>query len=148
MCALDRIDMDKIYIQDANDHRLSFDLKDLLTAIGLPALEAFWTVGPVERTGEPLEVVGKDIRLIEALAASGERVSGYRLQEIAADIHQTIWGEFRGYETSASLKPWVIMIAFDSTWFEVHSADVVLLRNLRAKFKNTLPPVWSRAWTS
>jgi hypothetical protein len=107
--------MDKIYIQDAHNHGLSFDLKDLLTAIGQPAPESYWTVGSVERNEESLEVIGKDTRLIEALAASGERVSGYRLQEIAADIHQTIWGEFRGYETPTATMPWVIVVAFDST---------------------------------
>src|SRR3712207_2434446 len=85
---LDYICMGKIYIQDAHNHILSFDLKDVLAAIGQPALEAYWTVGSVERTGEPLEVIGKDIRLVEALAASGERVSGYRLQELAADIRR------------------------------------------------------------
>jgi hypothetical protein len=138
--------MDKIYIQDADDRGLSFDLKDLLAAIGQPALEAYWTVGSVERCGEPLEVIGKDIRPIEALAASGERVSGYRLREIAADIHQTIWGEFRGYETSAAPIPWVILIAVDSTWFEVHSTDTALLDRLKITFKKTLPPTWSKAW--
>jgi hypothetical protein len=135
--------MDKIYIRDTDDDCLSFDLKDLLTAIGQPALEAYWTIGSVERAGESLDVTGKDIRLIEALAASGERIMGYRLQKIAADIHQTIWGEFKGYETSTASMPWIILIAFDSTWFEVHSSDAALLARLKAKFKNTLPPAWS-----
>jgi hypothetical protein len=138
--------MDKIYIQDAHNHSLSFDLKDLLAAIGHPALEAYWTVGSVERAGELLEVIGKDIPLIEALAASGERVSGYRLQKIAADIHQTIWGEFRGYATRTAAVPWLIIVAFDSTWFEVHSSDAAILDRLKRQFKNTSPPTWSRAW--
>jgi len=132
--------MDKIYIKDAHDGGLSFDLKDLLAAIGPPALESYWTVGSVERCGESLDVIGKDIQVVEALAASGERVSGYRLQEIAADIHQTIWGEFQGYKTSTAPMPWIIVVAFDSTWFEVHSTDCALLDGLKSKFKNTLSP--------
>jgi hypothetical protein len=135
--------MDKISIHDTHDGCLSFDLKDLLTAIGQPALEAYWTIGSVERAGESLDVTGKAIRLVEALAASSERIMGYRLQRVAADIHQTIWGEFKGYETSTASMYWIIVIAFDSTWFEVHSSNAALLGRLKAKFKNTLQPAWS-----
>ena len=117
-----------------------------MAAIGQPALEAYWTVGSVNRAGESLEVIGKDIYPIEALALSGERVSGYRLQEIATDIQQNIWGEFRGYKTCTAATPWVIIVAFDSTWFEVHSSDADILDQLRRQFKSTLPPIWSRSW--
>lgn len=138
--------MNKIYIQDAEDHHLSFDLKEVLAAIGQPALEANWTVGSVEQADEPLWVLGPSMPLVEALANSGERVSGYRLLEIAQGIQQTIWGEFRGYETPTSLSPWIVVIAFESTWFEVHTDNATVLGALRARFKNTAPPTWSKAW--
>lgn len=41
--------MDKIYIRDTNRHHLSFDLKDVLVAIGQPAIEAL--DGWVSRAG-------------------------------------------------------------------------------------------------
>jgi hypothetical protein len=138
--------MDKIYIRDANGHHLSFDLKDVLVAIGQPALETYWTAGPVERTGEMLDATGANRPLLEALVQSGERVDGHRLLELAQGIHQTIWGEFRGYETPTSPGPWIIVVAFDSTWFEVHTDNAAVLEALRARFKNTVPPTWSKAW--
>jgi hypothetical protein len=73
-------------------------------------------------------------------------VRGQRLAEIAAGIRQTIWGEFKGYESESVTAPFVVVIALDSTWFEVHSNNAEMLASVRSKFVNTDPPIWSKAW--
>jgi hypothetical protein len=58
-----------------------------------------------------------------------------RLLRLANDIQQVIWGKFVGYHT-APVNPWIIVIAFDSTWFEVQSTDDLALGLLRTAFKD------------
>jgi hypothetical protein len=127
--------MDKIAIHDTaeNLNFLGFDLRDVLEAIGEPALDALWTAGSGE---EELWVTGDGAQAVENLVQTGERISGRRLLEIAATIHQTIWGEFKGYETATSPEPWIIVIAFDSNWFEVHSTEMATLDRVRVAFKD------------
>lgn len=137
--------MDKIWIQDSEHGHLSFDIKDVLEVIGQHALEAFWTAGPVEAHNESLDAFGTNEAHLETLARSGRRVSGYELRQIAEGIRQTIWGQFNGYENETAVTPWIIVIAVDSTWFEVHSTDPAVLNSLKATFKQTAPPTWSKA---
>jgi hypothetical protein len=72
---------------------------------------------------------------LEELAVSGERILGSRLAHIAENVRQVIWGEFKGYEDILSNTPTAVVIAFDSSWWEIQSADVTLLDRVAEAFK-------------
>jgi hypothetical protein len=113
---------------------LAFDLREVLVALGPRALKAFWTIGGVTSRGEALDATGDGAAALEQLARSGERVSGVRLEKIARKVKQVIWGEFNGYEDSSE-NPWVTVIAFDSSWYEIQSADATALDRIRSAFR-------------
>ncbi len=136
--------MNTITIHDmaAGQRVLGFDLKDILKAIGQPALGSFWTALPEEASGsDELWVTGAASPLVDELARTGERITGERLLEIAKTIHQTIWGEFQGFKSPEAAAPWIRIVAFDSSWFEVHSTDETLLNRVRSCFKDVRGPM-------
>ncbi|HEX2552753.1 MAG TPA: hypothetical protein VHL98_03570 [Microvirga sp.] len=132
--------MNTITIHDKAADRpvLGFDLKEILKAIGQPALDAFWTALPVEEAGDELWATGDPsaVAMVDELARTGERIGGGRLLEVASGIHQTIWGEFQGFESLEATSPWIRIVAFDSTWFEVHTAHEAVLERVRGRFKD------------
>jgi hypothetical protein len=136
--------MQRIRIYDRSpDHFLGFDAADVLRALGPEALEASWQVAGVPEEDEAVMATGDGADVLEALAASGERVSGSRLLEILTEVHQTIWGAFAGYRADDSI-PWVRIVAFDSSWFEVLSADQRVIDAIRSAFRDTTvisPPI-------
>lgn len=73
---------------------------------------------------------------LEDLAESEIPVSGERLIQISRHIHQAIFAEFRGYHAATSPEPWIVVIAYDSTWFEVRSSDETTLDRVKAAFKD------------
>ncbi len=100
--------------------------------IGPKAANATWTVSAVEGQEEyGLDVTGSGSGELEHLAETGMRVTGKHLFKLAKNIRQVIWGKFVGYDAS-SASPWIIVIAFDSTWFEVRSTDEAALARLRS----------------
>jgi hypothetical protein len=125
-----------------NDERppggfLAFNLRDVLRALGPDALHWMWSVSGVAAEGEPLMATGEGASDLEALVASGERVSGSRLLEMAGRTHQVIWGEFRSYRHSSESEPWVKIIAFDSSWYEVWSEDEATVQRVASVFNDT-----------
>jgi hypothetical protein len=54
-------------------------------------------------------------------------VNGSRLVGVARQVHQVIWGEFRGYDDKRSGDARITIVAFDSSWFEIRSDDVAVL---------------------
>jgi hypothetical protein len=115
---------------------LGFDLKEILAALGPRGLSASWAVSGVVSSNESLFATGEGASALERLAVSGERLSGRQLAEIAQDVVQVIWGEFRGYEDTPSENPWVVMVAVDSSWWEVRSPDATLLDQVAGRFKS------------
>src|ERR1700733_10457955 len=98
---------------------LGFDLRDILSALQPQADRSVWRVGKVE--GEFM-VTGDDAAdELEKLAGSGTSISGRRLRKISRHVGQIIFGEFKGYENASSTDPWIVVIAYDSSWFEVRS---------------------------
>jgi hypothetical protein len=123
---------------------LSFDLKEILEALGQSATKAHWAVMPeTEECSEALFATGNGSIALEELARSNERVSGSRLAEIARDTRQIIWGEFRAYKERLDDKPWVVIVAFDSSWYEVYSEDETVFRNIRSSFQDVRPGGYS-----
>ena len=123
---------------------LAVDLSGILRAVGSRAVKSVWRASGVEAliAGHPIverdEIwgTGDGADELDELARSGMRVSGVRLVEVAEKVTQIIWGEFKGYDSASTVDPWIIIIAFDSTWFEVRSTDDEALSRLRASFKD------------
>jgi hypothetical protein len=113
---------------------LTFDLKEIFAALGPRGLTAYWTVGDVASRGGALDATGEGAVALERLAESGERIIGSRLAQIADSVHQVIWGEFKGYDDKLADIPRLVVIAFDSSWWEIQSAEVTLLDRVAKAF--------------
>jgi hypothetical protein len=133
--------MKAIRIHDTAPGRniLAFDLRDILAALRPQADRAIWRVGKAE--GEFMVTGGDAADELESLAESGTPLRGKRLRQISQHVQQTIFGEFKGYENASSADPWIIVIAYDSAWFEVRSRDEGALDRLKAAFKDVRPVV-------
>ena len=76
-------------------------------------------------------------QVLVALDGTGQRVAGNEFLKIAERLRQVVWGAFSGFSSLESMEPWIHIIAFDSTWFEVHTNDGDALRKLAMKFNKT-----------
>jgi hypothetical protein len=123
---------------------LAVDLSGILRVVGSRAVKSVWRASAVEAliAGHPIvergEIwgTGAGADELDELARSGTRVSGARLIEVAKKVTQIIWGEFKGYDGPSTADPWIVVIAFDSSWFEVRSTDDEALSRLQAAFKD------------
>jgi len=113
---------------------LSFDLKDILTAVGDSVLSSKWLCRDVECTGE-------NAGRLHDISDEGRNISGGELMQVVSGIHQIIDGEFEAYDGEAD-KPWLVVSAVDSSWFEVWSSDTEILERVKNNFRDVsdLPP--------
>jgi hypothetical protein len=128
--------MRTIQIHDLKQGALALDLREILAALGPRAHATYWTVSDVASSDQALDATGDGADALEELALSGERTAGTRLIDIARTVSQTIWGEFRGYSDKAAAEPWIVIVAVDSSWFEVRSDDAAALAGIRGAFKD------------
>ncbi len=101
----------------------------------MQASDAFWTVGGVQSYEEALDATGLGADQLETLAASGSRIPGAVLLDIAKNVHQVIWGEFADYADREGPEPHVIIRAVDSSFYEISSDDPLLLDRLKLAFE-------------
>lgn len=121
-----------VKIQDSKQSNgsnfLSFDLQHILAAIGEPVLKSRWRCRNLwyttTKNGEASEI--RETRL---------NLSGEELIELSSGIHQTIDGRFEARGEGAAKKPWLIIVAFDSSWFEVWSSKPAIHERIRKHFK-------------
>ncbi len=138
--------MKAIRIHDEVRGLLAFDLKDILAVLGRRAINSTWSVGAVEgHVEEGVDATSPRSNEYDELALTGTRVSGRHLLKLAKETRQIIWGRFVGYDASStdpsstnpsSTNPWVVIIAFDSTFFEVRCDDDDALARLMRTFKD------------
>jgi hypothetical protein len=121
----------KIHDADPASHS-AFGLKDILALLRPRSDNAEWEI---DHADEEFWATGEDIRGIEALAGSGQRVSGEALSSLVDGLHQVIWGEFKAFDGSAT-NPWVIVRAIDSSNFEIETDDDVVVDLVRRHFNN------------
>ncbi|WP_425104904.1 hypothetical protein [Ancylobacter sp.] len=76
---------------------------------------------------------GHDIDWAQAIAGTGQRLSGETLRARADDILQVITGEFRAFEGAAAA-PWLMVRAFDSSFYEIITEDEAVLAVARQHF--------------
>lgn len=107
---------------------LSFDLRDILAVIGEPVNESRW------RCYDLCYTANKDGRVRE-IREERLKLSGKELTSLAFEIHQTIDGRFEAKSEGAAKKPWLVIVAFDSSWFEVWSSKDWVIEKLKGHFK-------------
>jgi hypothetical protein len=106
----------------------SFDLRDILRLIGKPVLSSRWRCHDLWYTAV------RDGKFDEIREAR-RKLSGEEMMQFAASIHQTIDGRFEARGGGAAKKPWVIILAVDSSWFEVWSSKREVIEKVRAGFE-------------
>lgn len=85
---------------------------------------AFWA------TARP----GHDVSWAQAMAGTGQRVSGETLRARTDALLQVITGEFRAFEGAAA-SPWLIVRAFDSSVYAIVTEDEAVLALARQHFR-------------
>jgi hypothetical protein len=121
-----------ITIQDVDDRDvLTVDLIDILRFAGERALRSRWLLSGVEAGGN--EAAEK----LHLLSAAGLPVEGNQLMDLAKQVWQVIDGKFEGFDDE-STSPWIIIIAVDSSAYDVVTDDKKLVDTLKEKFDNVL----------
>ena len=127
--------MARIIIRDGTEPNegncLSFDLAEILTALGPRAITSSWAyrdlefVSRSEQEGPQLE---QDLEATLPL-------SGKDLLRATDRILQVIDGEFAAFDQEKQT-PWVIVRAVDSSWWEVESTDESVLAAVGVCFRS------------
>ncbi|NEU13214.1 hypothetical protein G3T14_13865 [Methylobacterium sp. BTF04] len=125
-----------VRIYDMTNGVLDFDLRHILAALGAQAIECWWMISGVAVYDEAFDATGEQAGRLEELAASGRRIKGDRLRDLANGTQQVIWGEFQGYVDASATVPVLIVRAIDSTFYEVATNDPRVLQNLKATFRD------------
>ncbi|MCP1539620.1 hypothetical protein [Methylorubrum extorquens] len=128
-----------VRIYDMTNGMLDFDLRHVLAALGAQAIACSWIVSGVAAYDEAFDATGEQVRRLEELAASGRRIKGDRLRDLADGTQQVIWGEFQAYADANAAVPVLIVRAIDSSYYEVATNDPRVLQNLRAAFRDVRP---------
>ena len=127
--------MPSIRIQDKKQRNsgrfLSFDLKDILSEIGEPIFKSNWRCTKVwcikVLDGEPMSF--RDSRF---------KLSGEEFANFASEATQVIDGRFEAKSEGAAKKPWLVIVAFDSTFYEVWSSKSWVIEKLKARFDDVI----------
>lgn len=126
-----------IQIQDRDERgMLSFDLADILNAIGNQAAAIQWTCRHVE-------CAGHSAPKLEALADNEKSITNAELQTLASGISQTIDGEFVGKAEDETVH--LVILAIDSTYWEVFG-DESVIGELEKTFQRTSPAAMNGSW--
>lgn len=131
--------MTALRVYDLRDHVLALDLRDLLRLLAPRSLEARWVVSTVKspKPGhEWFEATGEGGERLEGLAQGDGQLSGSELAALAENTRQVIWGEFVGSAPTQSDKPWVIIRAVNSTFYEIDSEDEAVLDKISSTYKD------------
>lgn len=107
---------------------LSFDLRDILAAVGESAIASRWRCYDLYYTAR------KGGRL-DAYREARLKLSGGELARLASEIIQTFDGRFEARGEGAARRPWLIIKAVDGAWFEVWSSKPAVLERLKSHFE-------------
>ncbi len=123
-------EMNKIKINPAPGQGLDFDLRDLLQLLGPRAVLSQWMLSG-------LNYLSQDDRPIPALdGPKGKWISGSDLVSSLSNLMQVVDGVFAGHYSSTSEKPWIILRAVDSSWWEAETDDQNATTQIRERFEN------------
>ena len=123
----------KLVIRDGTEpgagNCLEFDLREVLAALGDRALTSHWRA----RDLDYLSKDERDVPIVEAMVR-GLTVSGHDLASGIEPLLQVIDGEFMATDSNDE-RPWVIVRAVDSSWWEVVSNDAHVHEAIRNRFR-------------
>ena len=125
----------RIYDRQKN-HALAIDLRHVLRALGHRARTSVWEVSEEASFNEPVAVTGDAADDLERLSMQGVRVDGSELMRLAEKVDQVIWGEFRAFKDPTSDKPWLIVRAIDSHFYEVESDETAVHDAIDSAFRD------------
>lgn len=137
--------MQGVRISDKHEGRgLSFGLKEILEIIGERVIESTWKCREIDYVAKSENALSKTNKnkLIDAFGNSvneynlkKQEMSGKYLQEFAGKVMLIINGEFLGYYQGAK-SPWIIIKAFDSSWWEIFSKKPEYVLRFKEAFKD------------
>ncbi|MGR6431014.1 hypothetical protein ACU5AY_08860 [Rhizobium sp. PAMB 3174] len=131
--------MKTLRVYDMKDQVLALDLRDLLRLLAPLSLEAHWVVSTVKSSKpghEWFEATGEGGERLEGFAQDNGQLSGSDLAALAENTRQVIWGEFVGSLPAQSDRPWVIIRAVDSTFYEIVSDDETVLNRIGSAYRD------------
>jgi len=131
--------MATLRVYDLKDYVLALNLRDLLRLLAPRSLEARWIVSTVKSSKpghEWFEATGEGGERLEGLAQDDGQLSGSDLAALAENTRQVIWGEFVGLAAAQLDRPWVIIRAVDSTFYEIDSDDEAVLNKISSTYKD------------
>lgn len=113
---------------------LAFDVRDILLALAPRSLKARWSVMTPEH--EPFWATGAGGVRLERLAEKSAQITGDELLAVANDTVQVIWGDFVASLPAAPDHEWLIIRAFDSSWYEVETLDEGAIAAIQSAFRD------------
>src|SRR5215204_3966837 len=125
--------MPSVRIQDkikrASGNFLDVHLKDILSAIGEPVLTSRWV-------GRDLWCVRKRDGVPEELRLDRLKFTGKEILEWSSKVGQIIDGRFEARGQGAAKRPWLIIVAFDSSFYDVWSSKPNAIERIKERYNN------------
>lgn len=107
---------------------LACDLRDFLDLLGEATDCSQWLVS------EDTWAIGDRADELETLGDGLTRIPGSQLRALAGAVTQVIDGEFTGYKP-AETRPWVVIRAVDSSFYEFFCCEATMLQKARESFR-------------
>jgi len=115
---------------------LACELRDLLRLLAPRSLQATWTISAGH---EDFEATGEGGVELERLAQRDSQISGAELAALAEKTHQVIWGKFIGSLPTSPEENWIVIHAFDTTFYEISTLDELVLQKIKSTFADVRP---------
>jgi len=110
------------------EKRLKGDLEEILAVIGERVLTSRWRCWD-------LYYLLKFDREWDSNKDKKMKLSGAELVKFSQNVAQTIDGRFEARSEGAAKHPWLLIVAFDSSWYEVWSSKPWVLEKIKNHFK-------------
>jgi hypothetical protein len=114
---------------NSGEKRLKGDLEEILSVIGERVLTSRWRCWDLDfilkNDGDWYSNKDKKMKL-----------SGEELVKFAESVGQTIDGRFEARSEGATKHPWLLIVAFDSSWYEVWSSKSWVIERVKEHFKD------------
>ena len=121
-------------VHDTEGVALSCDLRDFLDLLAPRSIKATWIVSPVDAGCQWFDATGSGGELLNAMAQSGEPVSGATLMDAARDTVQLVWGTFTARSPAGHGRQWVVIRAIDGHFYEVMTGDPKVISRIQSRF--------------
>ena len=127
-------------VREINGGRLlAFDLLDILKLYELEVGTSSWEYRNVW-------CIGRDGNELSLGTETANTLTGTEILRFASEVQQTIDGEFVGTRKGES-RPWLIVVAEDSTYYVVVVRNAQLLERVKKRFTDVrISPEWAKQY--